>query len=171
MKTRILLTFLSLGLLFTTWGCAHDWYKQPEKFKVQPSRLNWVSIYYQASAKTPRIRCEMSDNGQKITILEGHSVTVGDDFNIGYQKSTFSDVKKYYYSMPPEMFQMTLQTLIDVGLMEREEPDEDTPLYPKVMIKANINHKRMDKFTFKQELIDEIRTLLFQYKMSGSLSN
>ena len=111
----------------------------------------------------------MTNNGQ-ITILEGHSVTVGDDFNIEYHKKSFGDVRKYYYSMPPEMFNMTLQSLIDAGMMEREKLKEDDPMYPKVMIKANINHVKQQKFTVNERLINEIRTLLFQCKMSGTLT-
>lgn len=146
------------------------WYRSPEQFTVQSSRLNWVHIYYQANEKAPRVRCEMTNNGQ-ITILEGHSVTVGDDFNIEYDKKNFGDVRKYYYSMPPEMFNATLQMLVDAGLLKIEKAEADSPMYPKVMIKANINHVKQDKFTFDETLISEIRTILFQFKMSGTLSN
>jgi hypothetical protein len=169
MKRYLLLLGLTLSLLFSGWGCSAYWYRSPEKFVVSNSRLNWVHIYYQATEKAPRVRCEMSDNGQ-IMILEGHSVTVGDNFNIEYHKKEFGDVRKYYYSMDPEMFRMTLQMLVDAGLMEREELKEDDPAYPKVMIKANINHVKQDKFTVNEALVDEIRTLLFQCKMSGTLT-
>ena len=150
-------------------GCSAYWYRSPEKFTVKNSRLNWVQIYYQASEDAPRVRCDMTNNGQ-VTILEGRSVTVGDDFNIEYEKKDFGDVRKYYYSMRPEMFDMTLQLLVDSGLLVREKPDEDAPLYPKVLVKANINHVKQDKFTYNELLISEIRTLLFQYKMSGQLA-
>jgi hypothetical protein len=162
----LLFLFLALGM---GAGCAPYWYRSPEKFTVKNSRLNWVQIFYQASEDAPRVRCDMTNNGQ-IAILEGHSVTVGDDFNIEYDKKEFGDVRKYYYSMRPEMFDMTLQLLVDAGLLEREKPDEDAPLYPKVLVKANINHVKQDKFTYNELLISEIRTLLFQYKMSGTLS-
>ena len=150
-------------------GCSAYWYRSPEKFTVKNSRLNWVQIYYQASEDAPRVRCDMTNNGQ-VAILEGRSVTVGDDFNIEYEKKDFGDVRKYYYSMRPEMFDMTLQLLVDSGLLVREKPDEDAPLYPKVLVKANINHVKQDKFTYNELLISEIRTLLFQYKMSGQLA-
>lgn len=161
--------FLTIILLFFGVGCSAHWYRLPEKFEVKNSRLNWVNIYYQAEESAPRIRCEMSDSGQ-IMILEGHSVTVGDDFNIEYHKKDFRDIRKYYYSMDPEMFRVTLQMLVDNGLLVREKLDEDSPVYPKVMIKANINHVTVDKFTVNETLIDEIRSLLFQYKMSGTLT-
>lgn len=170
MKRWISFTGCALLALIFCEGCSMYWYRSPEKFTVKNSRLNWVHIYYQAEEDAPRIRCEMTNNGQ-ITILEGHSVTVGDDFNIEYHKKDFGDVRKYYYSMQPSMFDATLQLLVDSGLMTIEKPDEDAPLYPKVMIKANINHVKQDKFTFNEALISEIRTLLFQYKMSGTLSH
>lgn len=161
--------FLFLLALGVGSGCSAYWYRSPEKFTVKNSRLNWVQIYYQASEDAPRVRCDMTNNGQ-VTILEGRSVTVGDDFNIEYEKKDFGDLRKYYYSMRPEMFDMTLQLLVDSGLLVREKPDEDAPLYPKVLVKANINHVKQDKFTYNELLISEIRTLLFQYKMSGQLS-
>lgn len=170
MKQLLFSFVLLLTLLFSGWGCSPYWYRSPEKFAVASDRLNWVHIYYQEAENRPRIRCEMTNNGQ-ITILEGHSVTVGDDFNIEYHKKSFGDVRKYYYSMPPEMFNMTLQSLIDAGMMEREKLKEDAPMYPKVMIKANINHVKQQKFTVNERLIDEIRTLLFQCKMSGTLTH
>ena len=161
--------FLFLLILGVGNGCSAYWYRSPEKFTVKNSRLNWVQIYYQASEDAPRVRCDMTNNGQ-VTILEGRSVTVGDDFNIEYEKKDFGDVRKYYYSMRPEMFDMTLQLVVDSGLLVREKPDADAPLYPKVLVKANINHVKQDKFTYNELLISEIRTLLFQYKMSGQLS-
>ncbi len=149
-------------------GCATDWYLPEEKFVVQDSRLNWVQIFYQAKENAPRIRCDMTNNGV-ITVLEGHSVTVGDDFNIEYDKKHFGDVRKYHYTMPPEMFTETLQVLVNVGLLERDTPTEEDPVYPKVLVKANINHHKIDKFTANPELIAEIRTQIFQFKMSGQL--
>ncbi|HIV09184.1 MAG TPA: hypothetical protein IAC79_03630 [Candidatus Spyradenecus faecavium] len=151
-------------------GCSPYWYRAPEQFVVEESRLNWVQIYYQESPTAPRVRCDMRNDGQ-ITILEGMSVTVGDDFNIDYRDPAFGDVRKYYYQMDPALFRQTLQLLVDTGLFVVEgEPEEDTPLYPKVMIKANVNHKKIDKFTYDEALQNEIRIQLFQYKMSGRLN-
>lgn len=169
MKQFAFCLLVGLLLLISNMGCSAYWYRSPDQFKVSNSRLNWVHIYYQENEKAPRVRCKMTDSGQ-IEVLEGHSVTVGDDFNIEYHKKEFGDVRKYYYSMGPAMFNETLQLLVDNGLLAFEETDEDDPIYPKVMIKANINHVKQDKFTHKEALIDEIRTLLFQYKMSGTLS-
>ncbi len=165
MKRCFLIVLLPLLLLT---GCASDWYMPAEKFQVERSRLNWVQILYQAQEDAPRIRCDMRNDGM-ITILEGRSVTVGDDFNIDYEKATFGDVRKYHYTMPPDLFRETLQVLVDSGLLERKTPDEDDPVYPKVLIKANINHHKIDKFTADPDLIAEIRTQLFQFKMSGQL--
>ena len=151
-------------------GCSPYWYRAPEQFVVEESHLNWVQIYYQESPTAPRVRCDMRNDGQ-ITILEGMSVTVGDDFNIDYRDPAFGDVRKYYYQMDPALFRQTLQLLVDTGLFVVEgEPEEDTPLYPKVMIKANVNHKKIDKFTYDEALQNEIRIQLFQYKMSGRLN-
>lgn len=169
MKGSFLFTLCMFLLLLCGAGCSMYWYKSPEEFTVQDSRLNWVRIYYQASETAPRIRCDMTNNGH-VTLLEGHSVTVGDDFNIEYHKKDFGDVRKYSCTLSPEMFNATLQVLVDAGMMKVEKLDDDAPLYPKVLIKANINHVVQDKFTCKEALIDEIRTLLFQYKMSGTLS-
>ena len=60
---------------------------------------------------------------------------------------------------------------LDTGLFKEEgAPDDDTPLYPKVLVRANINHKKIEKFTYDEALINEIRTQLFQFKMSGRLN-
>lgn len=163
MKFAVILLFLCS--LFTT-GCAAYWYKDNDGFVVRDSRLNWVEIYYQEAPDKPRIRCSMSDNGQ-ITILEGHSVTVGDDFNIDYEDRNFGDVRKYHYTMDRHMFRETLQVLVDLGLVKLEAPDEDDPVYPKVMVNSNINGRTMKKFTTNKDLITEIRIQLFQFKMSG----
>ncbi len=161
------LLFFLLPLMLLT-GCASDWYMPPEKFTVEQSRLNWVQILYQAKEDAPRIRCDMRNDGI-ITVLEGHSVTVGDDFNIEYDKATFGDIRKYHYTMPPDLFRETLQVLVNAGLLERKPAEEEDPVYPKVLIKANINHRKIDKFTADPDLIAEIRTQLFQFKMSGQL--
>lgn len=162
---RLWMLLVVVGLLGFS-ACSPYWYRKDQPFQVQNSRLNWVQIFYQANEKAPRVRCDMKDNGH-VTVLEGHSVTVGDDFNIEYEKATFGDVRKYHYTMPADLFRMNLQMLVDNDLMKVEEASEDSPVYPKVMVRANINHHRVEKFTFNEELIAEIRTQLFQYKMSG----
>lgn len=162
---KSLLIALMLPLLLAA-GCSPYWYKDNKRFIVQESRLNWVEIYYQEAEDKPRIRCSMRDNGQ-ITILEGHSVTVGDDFNIDYEHRNFGDVRKYHYTMDRRMFRETLQILVDLGLVKLEPPDENAPLYPKVMVNANIDGRTMKKFTTNEDLITEIRIQLFQFKMSG----
>ncbi len=166
MKTLLLL-LATLPLLLLT-ACSPDWYMHDEHIQVQASNLNWVQIYYQATETSPRIRCDMRNAGQ-IIVLEGKSVTVGDDFNIDTSDPNFGDVRKYHYTMPPDMFRDTLQHLVNVGLLERTEPKEDDPIYPKVMIYTNIDHTIVKKFTTDPELIAEIRSLLFRFKMSGRL--
>jgi hypothetical protein len=47
MKKSLLLSLLIL-LLFAGVGCSAYWYRKPEKFSVENSRLNWLNIYYQA---------------------------------------------------------------------------------------------------------------------------
>ena len=73
--------------------------------------------------------------------------------------------------MDPALFRQTLQLLVDTGLFVIEgEPEDDTPLYPKILVRANVNHKKIEKFTYDEALQNEIRTQLFQYKMSGRLN-
>ena len=164
------LAFLPLLALLACAGCSPYWYRAPEEFTVQESRLNWVQIYYQESPTAPRVRCDMRNEGQ-ITVLEGMSVTVGDDFNIDYKDPSFGDVRKYHYQMDPALFRQTLQLLVDTGLFVIEgEPEDDTPLSPKILVRANVNHKKIEKFTYDEALQNEIRTQLFQYKMSGRLN-
>lgn len=167
MKRRLFLSLCLLALCACT-ACSPYWYKKPDRFLVQNSRLNWAQIFYQASESAPRVRCDLRDNGL-ITILEGKSVTVGDDFNIEYDKPDFGDVRKYYYQMDPDFFRQTLQLLVDTGLMEEEEIEEGDPVYPKVLVRGNINHHVFQKFTVDPDLIAEIRSQLFQFKMSGQL--
>ncbi len=163
-----LIALLSLFALVCCTGCNAYWYRSAEKFTVQESNMNWVQIYYQASESSPRMRCDMRNNGQ-IILLEGNSVTVGDDFNIDYKAANFGDVRKYHYTMPPEMYTDTLQALVNVGLLEHKTPEEGDPVYPKVMILANIDHTVMKRFTTNPELIAEIRSLLFRFKMAGQV--
>ena len=166
MKRLLLLALPLLALA----GCNPYWYKSADRFTVADSRLNRVQIFYQEAANAPRVRCDMANEGL-ITILEGMSVTVGDDFNIDYKDPAFGDIRKYTYQMDAELFRQTLQLLVDTGLYVYEgEPDGDTPIYPKVMIRATVNGKYFEKFTFDEALINEIRTQLFQYKMQGRLN-
>lgn len=160
------LALLLLPLLALLPACSPYWYRHDETFVVQNSRLNWLQVYYQASEDAPRIRCDYKDNGS-IIVLEGHSVTVGDDFNIEYDKATFGDVRKYHYTLDPQTFREYLQMLVNCDLMKIEKPDDDTPVYPKVMVRANINHRRVEKFTFNPDLIAELRTQIFQFKLTG----
>ncbi|MEG1479434.1 MAG: hypothetical protein RSD41_00285 [Kiritimatiellia bacterium] len=153
-------------------GCASDWYQSPERITVKDSGLNWVQIYYQATSQSPRIRCDLRDRGS-VTVLEGKSVTVGDDFNIDYQNKDFQDVQKYQYQMSPDDFVTTLQALVNSNLLEREKntKEDEAKLekdeIAKVLVRANINHCRIDKFTFDRDLILEIEMQLFRYKRSG----
>ncbi len=165
--SRVLFLLVALSIVWMT-GCSPDWYMHDEHFEVQNSNLNWVQIYYQATESSPRVRCDMRNGGQ-VVILEGKSVTVGDDFNIDYANPNFGDVRKYHYTMPADMYRDTLQHLVNVGLLERNEPKEDDPLYPKVLIYTNIDHNVTKKFTSDPELIAEIRSLLFRFKMAGQL--
>ncbi len=155
---------LFLCLLMGLTACSPYWYKLPETFIVQPSSLNYVQIYFQESEDAPRMRCDLRNN--KAILRIGHSVTVGDDFNIEYEARTFQDDRKHHYAMSAPFFTDALQALVDAGLFKPEEPDASTPLYPKVLLKANINHHTIDKFTFSEDLISEIRSQLFQYRMA-----
>lgn len=163
---RLIPTLLLLPLLACA-ACSPYWYKQPEVFTVAPSGLNYVQIYYQAAEDAPRIRCDLR-NGQAI-VRVGRSVTVGDDFNIEYEDRHFQDDRKIHYTMSAPFFTAALQALVDVGLFKEEKPDKDAPIYPKVLVKANVNHHVIDKFTFDEALIAEIRSQLFQYRMSDRL--
>lgn len=163
---RSLASALLLIALLPLCACSPYWYRHDQAFVVEDSRLNWLQVYYQASEKAPRIRCDYTDNGH-ITVLEGHSVTVGDSFNIDYEAPEFGDVSKYHYTLSPQMFRAYLQVLVDADLMKVEEPDPDAPIYPKVLVRANINHHRVEKFTFLPDLIAELRTQIFQFKLSG----
>lgn len=155
-------------LLLSVVACSPYWYEPATQFVVEDSRLNWVQIFYQSAENAPRVRCNY-DNSGVITVLEGRSVTVGDDFNIEYEKATFGDVRKYTYTMQKTMFRESLQALVDAGLMKEEKPSEETPMYPKILVRANINHHKVEKFVFNEALAAEIRTQLFQFKMSGML--
>ncbi len=156
-----------LPLVATVLGCASDWYKLPDRFTVQSSSLNYVQIFFQESEDAPRIRCDLRNNQAIVRV--GRSVTVGDDFNIEHEHRDFQDDRKVHYSMTQAHFNDTLQTLIDLGLFNEESADEDSPVYPKVLLKANINHHVIDKFTFNELLIDEIRMQLFRYRMADRL--
>lgn len=167
--TALLLPLFSLG-------CASDWYMPEEHFTVRDSGLNRVQIVYQKTPDSPRMRCDMSDRGM-VTLLVGHSVTVGDDFNIEYQDRHFSDVQKISTRMSPELFLISLQSLVDAGLLEREDPDDATakvekaeaenkPL-PKVLVRANINGIKTERFTFNENLIFEIEMQLYRYRRAA----
>jgi len=148
-------------------ACGPYWYRHPELFTVASSHLNYVQIYCQASENAPRQRCDLRDNGQVI-FREGRSVSVGDDFNIEYKDRHFTDDRTTYFNMDLTLFNASLQALVDAGLfMEEEKPEDDTPVYPKILVKANINHHVIDKFTFHEPLVAEIRAQLFQYRMAG----
>ena len=153
--------------LLALCACSPYWYKLPETFTVQPSGLNYVQIYYQSAEDAPRIRCDLR-NAQAI-VRVGRSVTVGDDFNIEYEDRHFQDDRKIHYSMTPQFFTDALQALVDAGLFKEEKPNKDSPIYPKVLVKANVNHHVIDKFTFDEALIEEIRSQLFQYRMSDRM--
>ena len=168
MKRLVLL--LLCPLLLAMGACSPYWYEPNPQFVVQDSRLNWVQIIYQSAENAPRVRCNY-DNSGVITVLEGRSVTVGDDFNIEYEKADFGDVRKYRYTMQKAMFRESLQALVDAGLMKEEKANEETPMYPKILVRANINHHKIEKFVFNETLAAEIRTQLFQFKMSGMLQS
>ncbi len=152
------------SLLAAVLGCSPYWYKQPETFAVAPSGLNYVQIYFQSAEDAPRIRCDLRNNQAIVRV--GRSVTVGDDFNIEYEDRNFQDDRKIHYTMTPQYFTDALQALVDAGLFKDEKRPRDAPLYPKVLVKANVNHHVIDKFTFDEALIAEIRSQLFQYRMS-----
>lgn len=171
---------VSLAVSLLTLGCASDWYLPEEHFRVRDSALNRVQIIYQKTPDSPRIRCDMSDRGM-VTVLVGRSVTVGDDFNIEHQDPDFADVRKVTTRMTPELFLLSLQALVDAGLLEREEPDaylskaeeaadagNPLPDPPKVLVRANINSVKTERFTFNEDLIAEIEMQLYRYRRAAS---
>lgn len=162
-----LFALLPLLSLLIVCACSPYWYRQLETFTVTPSGLNYVQIYYQADEAAPRIRCDLRDSQAIVRV--GQSVTVGDDFNIEYEDRHFQDDRKIHYSMGPQFFTDALQALVDAGLFKEEKRAKGAPLYPKVLVKANVNHHVIDKFTFDETLIAEIRSQLFQYRMADRL--
>ena len=58
MKRRLFLSLCLLALCACA-ACSPYWYKKPDRFLVQNSRLNWAQIFYQASESAPRVRCDL----------------------------------------------------------------------------------------------------------------
>ena len=156
---------LCASLLIAAAGCSGYWYRSPEYVVVDRSALNYVQIFYQASETAPRVRCLMRDGN--IILLVGHSVTVGDDFNIDYRKRAFGDIKEHTLSLGPDSFRDTLQTLVNAGILRYSRPDSDAPVYPKVLVKCNINHCVRDQFVYDETLIAEIEAQLTRYRLAG----
>lgn len=163
-----MLCCVTLVMGLSTLGCSPYWYREHHNVKVADSRFNRLQITCQFDEDKPRVNCEINGNGN-ITLVEGHSTSVSDQFSIN-QAGTYGDVKKYTVNIPPAEVQIHLQTLVDAGLFDLEEADEDQPLFPRILLAGRVNGIKVDKFTFKEELIMEVRSLLFEYKVRGGAS-
>ncbi len=172
-------TLLILPLL-ALCGCASDWYLDEEYFKVRDLTHNQVEIIYQRTPTSPRYRCDMRQRGM-ITLVEGKSVTIGDAFDVNTDDPNFSDVRTTKTTMTPDLFRLTLQSLVDVGLLERENPEtyeeemrkalaskDPKDHLPKVFIYAKINSSVIQKYTSNRDLITEIELQLYRYRRSFS---
>ncbi len=153
---------------FTMNGCSPYWYREHHNVHVADSKFNRLQITLQLAEDKPRINCEINGNGN-ITYIEGMSAAVSDQFSID-ETSTYGDIKKYTLHLPPSEIKYHLQILVDAGLFDLEEATEDTPLFPRVLLAGRVNGIKVDKFTFKEDLIMEVRSLLFDYKIRTTTS-
>ncbi len=167
---------LCLLPILTLCGCASDWYLDPTHFIVRDLSYNKVEIIYQRTPDAPRYRIDMRQRGI-VTLTEGRSVAIGDAFDVNTNDPNFTDVRTAKTTMTPELFCISLQSLVDAGLMEREDPDayEEAMLasdnetdpkkkLPKVLIYANLNGSVIQKFTSNKDLITEVELQLYRYR-------
>lgn len=161
---------LALLLLLVTFcgGCSPYWYREHDGHIVKPSDFNRLTISYQRAPDKPRMRCEMDGNGQ-VVLVEGNATAVTDQFDVS-ETSTYGDVKKYSCMFPKKVINEHFQQLVNAGLLKHEEPDEGESIFPRVLISGRVNGIKVEKFTFHDDLITEIRILLMDYKLRGGYS-
>jgi hypothetical protein len=159
------LSLLMLGALTFLSACSPYWYREHKGHVVTPSNFNRLTISFQRAPDKLRTRCDIDGNGQ-VVLVEGHAAVVTDQFNTN-DPSTYGKIKKYSCVLPQATITNNLQTLVDAGLLKIEEPDEDAPAFPRVLISGRVNGIKVEKFTFHEDLITEIQILLMDYKLRG----
>ncbi|MDO4528683.1 MAG: hypothetical protein Q4C03_07885 [bacterium] len=160
-KILLLLTLLTL----VSTGCSPYWYREHEGHQVSSSFANRLTISYQRAPDKPRVRCDIDGNGQ-VVLVEGNAAAVTDQFDISMD-STYGDVKKYSCMLSPKTITDNIQTLVNAGLLLHEEPDDEDLAFPRVLVSGRVNGIKVEKFTFKEDLITEIRILIMEYKRCG----
>lgn len=158
------LFLLSLLIIIST-GCSPYWYREHDGHQVTQSFANRLTISYQRSPDKPRTRCDIDGNGN-VVLVEGNATVVTDQFDTN-ETSTYGDVRKYSCMLPKETITRDFQNLVNAGLLKFEEPDDSTDVFPRVLISGRVNGIKVDKFTFKEDLITEIQILLMEYKRCG----
>jgi hypothetical protein len=160
-RILVILTLLAVFCM----GCSPYWYRNHNGHIVTSSNFNRLTISYQRTPTSPRIRCDIDGNG-RVVVVEGSAAVVTNQFDIS-QASTYGKVNQYSCVLPQETITTNLQSLVNAGLLTYEEPDEDAPAFPRILLSGRVNGIAIEKFTFNEDLITEIQILLSYYKNRG----
>lgn len=163
-----LIYLLVLGLPFTGMffsGCA-DWEQiaaGPAYITVNDSPLNWVEIFYLREKDAPQIRLSMRGKGT-VSIEQGRSKLVSDSFAHEYEAEEWLDRKTKTFTIPAQQQRETLQSLVNFGLLKiGEKPKGADLMKTSMLVKGNINGRKIDKYVFDDDLILQIEMLIALY--------
>lgn len=166
MKKTFLFTLAVASLCLG--GCKEHWDKlfaPPELFIVQSSSLNWLEILYKENPEASSMRLSMYDS-RVIHFEQGSSSLIEDSFAHDYKTENWGNRRVKVSTIPEIVFDHTLQSLINAGLFkfytESDFEEEELP-EQKILIKGNINNKKIDCYAFDKDLIREIESVLHLY--------
>lgn len=162
----------SLALILS--GCGLLWDDPYVTVTVTP--LNWIEIHYYNTNYEPVKRTSIRITGMgKVDIKTGSSMLISDDFAKNSKDDTWNDLVERTTSVDPEYIRNLFQTLVNLGLFDREKnfrgADENSPP-PEgkfIAVRAAIDNKTYSEpeniFETDPDLAEALLAVIDQFKV------
>jgi len=131
-------------------------------FTVEESGLNWLEINHVKKQGSLRVRVWVDGNGI-VTVREGKSPLVGNDFATDVKDPKWADVREYRLNIPRENVVPIFQMLVDHGLFEKQDKDAKGSEDELVMARANIQHKTISSAISDPELAEYLKNVVMMF--------
>ncbi len=133
----------------------------PVHIAVNDSPLNWMEILYLPKPGAPTTRITMRDKGE-VRVERGRSKLVNTSFAYEYEEDSWGEREVVSFWVPHKRQIEVYQTLVNYGILKvPKEPDE--PPVETILVKGNLNGRKIDRYVFDDALIFEIEKLVRLY--------
>ncbi|MBR1870942.1 MAG: hypothetical protein IJ802_03875 [Kiritimatiellae bacterium] len=141
--------WIVLPVLLAMGGCGLLWDDPYVTVTVTP--LNWLEIHYYNTNYEPIRRTSVHiDGAGRVTVRTGASMLISDDFAKDSSHATWGDMREYNTVADKEHVRNLFQTLVNLGLFDREKNFRATETPPKgkfVAVRAAMDNKTFSEPT------------------------